>query len=308
MSNATIVDGVWPTMITPFDESGNIDWKALESLIDWYIDKGAAGLFAVCQSSEMFYLSLKERIALAHACVRMADGRVPVIASGHTAESIDDQIEEMKAMADTGVASVVLITNRFARHSESDDIFKKNMARFLSKMPQDIPLGFYECPYPYKRVLSIDLMRFAVTTGRFGFLKDTSCSMDSIRGKLRVASGTGIKLFNANSSTLLQSLKAGASGYSGVMANFHPDLYARLCNIWAHEIAVAEEIQDFLGLASVIENQLYPINAMYWLALEGLPIRLNSRRCDPHAFSESMRREVEQFRRTSLAFTVRFRA
>jgi 4-hydroxy-tetrahydrodipicolinate synthase len=292
-------------MITPFDDSAGIDWKALESLVDWYVAKGATGLFAVCQSSEMFFLSLRERVELARACVRLAGGRVPVIASGHTAESMYDQIDEVKAMADTGVAAVVLITNRFARRGEGEDVFKKNLERLLAAVSDDVLLGFYECPYPYKRVLTPELMRFAVSTGRFGFLKDTSCSMESIRGKIEATADTGFKLFNANAATLLQSLRAGASGYSGVMANFHPELYVRLCRTWRQNPAEAEELQDFLGFASVMENQLYPVNAMHWLALEGLPIHLNSRRSDSRAFSESMRLEVEQFRRTSLAFSAR---
>ena len=54
-------DGLWPVMITPFTAEGEIDYASLERLIAWYEGHGAAGLFAACQSSEIFYLSLKER-------------------------------------------------------------------------------------------------------------------------------------------------------------------------------------------------------------------------------------------------------
>jgi 4-hydroxy-tetrahydrodipicolinate synthase len=64
---------------------------------------------------------------------------------------------------------------------------------------------------------------------------------------------------------------------------------------------------EFLGMASVIEYQLYPINAMYALELEGLPIRLHSRRADARQFSESMRLEVEQMMRLSHRFSERYR-
>ena len=47
------IDGIIPAMLTPFDDQGAIDWSSLEALIEWYLEKGAEGLFAVCQSSEM---------------------------------------------------------------------------------------------------------------------------------------------------------------------------------------------------------------------------------------------------------------
>jgi 4-hydroxy-tetrahydrodipicolinate synthase len=306
MNVRTIADGVWPTMITPFSPDGSIDYPTLEKLIDWYVERGVSGLFAVCQSSEMFYLSLKERLELARACVRASRGRVPVIASGHVAETVDDQVEEAKMMADTGVEAVVLIANRFARQHEGDDAFLRNLERFLSGMKDDVLLGFYECPAPYKRLISPKVMRFGVQTGRFGFLKDTSCRMADIAEKLRIAEGSNFKLFNANAATLLASLKAGAAGYSGIMTNFHADLYSWLCANWKAEPARAEELQAFLGFASMIEYQMYPVNAMYALSLEGLPFNVHSRRQDASRFTESMKLEIEQMMAVSRSYSARF--
>jgi 4-hydroxy-tetrahydrodipicolinate synthase len=249
----------------------------------------------------MFHLSLRERLDLARASVRFAAGRVPVIASGHVADAAEDQLEEARTMADTGIAALVLLTNRFARENEDDGVFVARLGRFLEGLRVDIPLGFYECPHPYKRLVSPELMRFCVGTGRFGFLKDTSCRLGDMRAKIDIARGSPFKLFNANAATLLASLRSGAAGYSGVMANFHPDLYARLCATWRSDPAGTEDLQDFLGLASALEYQLYPVNAMYALSLEGVPVRLASRRSDPGRFSESMRLEVEQTMRLSRA-------
>ena len=60
MNKVEFPGGVWPVMLTPFTEDGRIDYNALEHLVNWYIDKGCDGLFAVCQSSEMYYLTLEE--------------------------------------------------------------------------------------------------------------------------------------------------------------------------------------------------------------------------------------------------------
>ncbi|MEG1113335.1 MAG: dihydrodipicolinate synthase family protein, partial [Hafnia sp.] len=52
------INGIVPVMLTPFTADEQIDYPALERLIDWYLAKGVDALFAVCQSSEMQFLSL----------------------------------------------------------------------------------------------------------------------------------------------------------------------------------------------------------------------------------------------------------
>ena len=68
-------------MLTPFTEDGEVDYASLERLVEWYEENGAQGLFAACQSSEVFYLSLQERVRIAAFLKKRA--HVPVIASGH---------------------------------------------------------------------------------------------------------------------------------------------------------------------------------------------------------------------------------
>ncbi len=145
---------VWPTMVTPFKDDLTIDYEALEKLVEWYIERGVSGLFAVCQSSEMHQLSLRERVELSSGVMKFTTGRVPVISSGHISNSSEDQIEEIKAIAKTGVDAVILVTNLLAGESESDSVWKKRMEAILLEIPEDLRLGLYECPYPYKRILS----------------------------------------------------------------------------------------------------------------------------------------------------------
>ena len=128
--------GVWPVMLTPFTSEREVDYPALEKLVDWYIDNGVDGLFAVCQSSEMFYLTLEERVAIATCVLKAAAGRVPVIASGHVSDSLEEQIIEINAMAKTGVDAVILITNRLAKENESDDVWMENCKKILDNKIQ----------------------------------------------------------------------------------------------------------------------------------------------------------------------------
>lgn len=298
---AKIPSGVWPTMITPFTDSGAVDERALGELVAWYLSHGVNGLFAVCLSSEMFTLTLTERVALASAVVGFAAGRVPVIASGHTAVGLEAQAEEVQRMADTGVDAVVLLTNRLALPGESDDVWKSHATRLLEQIPEDILLGLYECPVPYKRVLSPELLAWCAETGRFVFLKDTCCDIALMRAKMEAASE--IRLFNANATTLLASLRDGAAGYSGVMANFHPQLYGWLCHNWASKPQQAEHLQAFLGAASLLELRGYPVSAKYALQLEGLPIQLYSRARPDVVLEAWHRRQIEQVQQLAHALT-----
>ena len=93
-------NGMWPVMLTPLQQNGDVDYPALEELINWYIKEGSAGLFAVCQSSEMFYLSKEEREELTRFIKKISNGRVPVISSGHISYSLHDQIQELNGIAE----------------------------------------------------------------------------------------------------------------------------------------------------------------------------------------------------------------
>ncbi len=289
----SIANGVWPTMITPYTEDNKIDYNAVERIIQWYDEQGVTGIFAVCQSSEMFFLDKKERLELAKFVVDHTPSHIGVIASGHVAPEVEDQIEEAKAIIDTGIQSYVFISNQFAKEGESDDVVRGNIERLIDNIPGD-SFGIYECPYPYKRIVTPENLKWCADTGRFTFLKDTCCDVDMLRAKINAVKGTSLKVFNANSATLLESLKMGAAGFSGVMANFHSDLYAWLCANFEKEPEKAKLVQDFVGFASVIECQCYPVNAKYHMNLEGVPMNIFSRSRDMAELTGSRKLEVEQ--------------
>jgi 4-hydroxy-tetrahydrodipicolinate synthase len=261
MTSSNKYSGVWPVMLTPFTDAGEIDWASLERLIDWYVAAGVSGLFANCQSSEMFFLSQKESVALTRFVLEKTAGRVPVVASGHTANAESQQIEQLHEIAETGVDSVILISNRLAPQSASDAVVLERIAALTEKVPGDFGLGIYECPYPYKRLLSDDVVKWCATSGRYTFIKDTCCDIDVIRRRLALTKGSSLNIANANTQTLIASLRAGASGYSGVMANYHPELYVWLCANHSTQPETADALARYLTTASLIENVDYPISA-----------------------------------------------
>lgn len=292
-------NGVWPVMLTPYTAQNKVDFASLERLIAWYEQQGVDGLFAVCQSSEMFFLSLEERVAVAKFVKRHA--AVPVIASGHISDSMEDQITELNRMAETGIDALVLISNRLAAQDEDDAVFLGRLERILKAVPEALPLGFYECPYPYKRLLSPEIARYMAGSGRFHFIKDTSCDVANMAEKLEVIRGSNVKLYNANTATLLETLRLGAAGYSGVMANFHPRLYTWLIENYHTRPEQAEYLQDALTMCSLIECRSYPVNAKYMMQLETIFETLVSRKDPDETLPELHRVEVRQLAALSKA-------
>ena len=297
----TIPDGVYPTMVTPFTEDNKIDYNAVEALIGWYAEKGVDGIFAICQSSEIFFLSFEERLELLRFVMKHTPKNISVVASGHVADDLSQQIEEAKAFVQEGIDAYVFISNRFAGEDESDSIFLKNMEKAVGEIGE-ISFGIYECPYPYKRIMTPSVLKELASTGRFTFLKDTCCDPQMINEKLSAVEGMGLKIYNANSASLLETLKMGCAGFSGVMANFHPEIYSWLCKNYDKEPEKAKQVQAFLGFASLAECQMYPVNAKYYLSLEGVPMGYACRSKDASGFTLSRRMEIEQMRDITIAF------
>lgn len=301
----SIPDGVYPTMVTPFTDDNKVDYDGVLKILDWYSNNGVDGIFAICQSSEIFFLSFEERLELLKFIMKNLPKGMSVVASGHTADDLDTQIYEANAFIDQGIDAYVFIANRFAKQDEGADIFLKNYEKMVSSIPE-IALGVYECPYPYKRLMSPEVLRQCALDGRLKFLKDTCCHIEEIKAKLKAVEGLGLKIYNANSATLLESLEAGCAGFSGIMGNFHPEIYSWLCKNYKTEPEKAKQVQAFLAFASLAECQYYPVNAKYHLGLCGVDIGYNARVKDASLFSESNKKEIDQMFVTEQIFKEAF--
>jgi 4-hydroxy-tetrahydrodipicolinate synthase len=284
--------GCWPTMITPFTEDNRVDFKAIKAMVEWYVERGSDGIFAVCQSSEMFFLSEREKLDIATAVREAAAGRIKVIASGHTADDPAKQIDELGRMAQTGVDAVVLVSNRLARENEGEEVFRASADRIFAQLP-DVTFGMYECPYPYRRLCSDDFLADCAAKGRMVFLKDVSCANEILNKRVGIVKGSKLSLFNANTSTLLDSLIAGYDGYNGVMANFHIDLYKWMYTHFAKEPKLAREVSDFLTVSAIVEMRTYPTCAKYHMNATGIPMSLVTRSKNAADFNENAVHEVE---------------
>lgn len=262
-------------MITPYKKNGEVDYKAAAAVASWYEKKGCQGIFAACLSSEIYFLTEEERLQLIEVTMNNVSSDTHVVASGHctsSSEDFDASLRELRRVADRGVKAVVLIACKLAGENDSEDAAVNNALRIADAMP-GVELGVYEAPNPYHRLFSANGLKKLADSGRFVFFKDTCCDPDMLREKLDAVQGTRLKLFNANSATLLDSMKHGAAGLSGVMCNYHPEMYVKLDKLFRKgKLDEAQRVQNFLGMASLVQYQMYPLNAKYYLQLAGLPI------------------------------------
>ncbi|WP_346826467.1 dihydrodipicolinate synthase family protein [Serratia inhibens] len=255
------IEGIVPVMLTPFTARNEIDYPGLARLIDWYLQRGVDALFAVCQSSEMQFLSLAERVELARFVVQRVEGRVPVIASGHISDALEQQIEELQAMAQTGIDALVLVTNHLDPQRQGSAAFFATLDSLLAALPASMPLGLYECPAPYRRLLSDEELSYCANSGRFVVLKDVSCCLPTVTRRVALTAGTPLNIINANAAIAWPAMQAGSKGFSGVFTNFHPELYHWLYHHGAQRPELAQELATFLSLAAVTETLGYPKNA-----------------------------------------------
>lgn len=281
-------------MLTPFLSNGNIDFPALTQLTEIYLQAGSSGLFANCLSSEMFELTDKERIQVIKHVIKVVNGAVPVVATGTFGEPISKQADFVKAISDTGVEAVIAITSLLANEEESDEIFNDRVFELLHQT-DEIPMGFYECPVPYKRVLKPQQLADFVATGRVIYHKDTSLDLIQIKEKLKLTDGHAFGLYDAYMVHAVESLKAGTAGLSCIQGNYFPELIVWLCDHYNdnHLKDDVAAVQHFLMENMDVMHNVYPVVSKYFLQKRGLNISTFTRR-NVGAFTSDVAKELEK--------------
>jgi 4-hydroxy-tetrahydrodipicolinate synthase len=284
-----------PVMLTPFKENGKIDFDGLASLTELYLRAGVKGLFANCQSSEMFQLSNDERLAIIRHAVKIAKGKVPIVAVGNFGKTIQEQADFIHKVNDTGVRAVIVVTGIIAGEDESNEVFDERMFE-LFKLTDSIPLGFYECPEPYKRVLTAEQLGKFVNTGRIIYHKDTCLDSSLIKQKIKTTNAfPSFGLYDAYAVNALSSLEAGAAGLSCIQGNFFPEMLVWLCAHWNDKDRKADvtKAQQFLTDHMTEMHEAYPVVAKYYLHKKGLNISTFTR-AKTDEFTREMKEKVDR--------------
>ena len=280
---------VWPVPPTPFTKDNQIDEAAVEALVEFYITAGVEGLFIAAYSGEVFELTHAERLALSRQVVRLAAGRLRVVASGNVADDLESQVHQLQELADTGLDTVVVLLSTLPRpdHLRED-------SRVIADRVSG-PLGVYECPLPEHRLLSAQDVAALAATGRFVFLKETSRDRAIYQAKLAAAHGTPLQSLQANFGQLPMSLADGGPGFCGIVANVFPELVNAYCNDRTLSEDARGRLHAVLNEAlGCITRRHYPASLKYVLQRRGLPMNDHSRMASGVAVDDEDRRFLDE--------------
>ncbi|ASJ70740.1 dihydrodipicolinate synthase family protein [Granulosicoccus antarcticus] len=248
---------IWPPLLTPFNTVGDIDFEALDRLVDFYINQSVAGLLVTGLSAEPFTLSAEERAQVLSRVVSQVDGRVSIAAAIYPESTvIEDWLKCIAEVQDAGANTAVILASTLVPEEASDVSLLDKLRTIVDSSYGD--LGLYEAPLPYKRLLSLDAITFAADSGRFTFLKDTSQSTAIIEARLKAITDSPLQLFNAEMSSFRVSMQLGAHGFCGLMANIVPQLLGPVATEGGD---AGEELSLLLTIGDTALEKDYPASA-----------------------------------------------
>lgn len=281
---------IWPVPPVPFTDRLEVDSEALYALNEFYVAKGATGLFLLAFSGEGLELNTEQRLLVCRRSVEQLRGRMQVVVGGNFTGSLDEQIDRINRIAATGPDAVVLFLSTLPDGNRLiDDLLT------IAERTHDVPLGLYECPLPEHRLLTPAEVGLLAESGRFVFMKETSRDRVQFRAKLRATAGSPLKLYQANFGQLPMSLEDGARGFCGIVASVFPELVNRYCNDSSLSARTRERLYDTLraGLEAATLAP-YPASLKYALKLRGLSMNSHSLMQGGEPINGSVQQSIER--------------
>lgn len=216
--------GIFPALITPFDEQGKVNEKALEQIIRLHLSQGVKGFYITGSTAECHLLTLEERMRVAEIARQLTKGKAIII------EHIGSMSTDFSAMlarhaADIGVDALSAIPPFFYKYS-----FDEILSHYETILAQtDLPMIIYNFPALTGVHFSIaEYERFAQNSKIAG-VKYTSLDLcNLLQIKTHVPRFT---VYNGHDETLLGGLSMGADGAIGSTYNFY---YPEIAKLAAH--------------------------------------------------------------------------
>jgi len=262
-------EGVFSLLLTPFLKNGAVDWSTYEKYVDWQLAKQPHGLFAVCGSSDMKWLTLEERLELARIAVKRA-GNVPVVATGNLLPDPADHRDEVRQMADTGVAAIVLVP------PPGMGTEQKRLGQHFAALAESAPCPVIVYEWPMVQPYLLDAGIYGGLVHQQGLIgiKDTTCTLEGITAKIEAAPESVV--YQANHPFMLDAIRKGARGIMAISTAANADL---VLDFWksavAGEAAAVEKHRTLVTLDNVLTHQGgYNATAKLLANLQGMKMEL----------------------------------
>ncbi|MBA2715421.1 MAG: 4-hydroxy-tetrahydrodipicolinate synthase, partial [Rubrobacteraceae bacterium] len=252
-------EGLMPALITPFDEEGELDLRAMEAVVERHIEAGVDGISALGSTGEFSHLDGDERRRFAEAIVEMIDGRVPLIVGVGTTGT-REAVDLARHAASIGANGVLSVSPYYWKVGE-EALFKHFVTVAESV---EIPTLVYNFPMLTGIDLSPTLLaRLARECPSIVGVKDTVKEYMHTVNVLNEVKPVrpDFAVLVGFEDQILPALLAGADGSICGLSNIAPELFVGLVRTF--------EVGD-LAEAARLHRRVLHLMAMYALSDPGL--------------------------------------
>lgn len=256
--------GSYAPVITPFLESGAVDYCSYERLVDFQIRKGSHGIVVNGTTAEPSVLSLEERKALLDLAIRTAAHRVPVVAAtGSQSHAETASLTEHASKA--GADALLIVTPYYIRPPQRGLVsYYKDLAGRT-----DLPILMYHIPGRTGVSVTLQsLEAIAATVPHFVGLKHAASDLALVSEAL-MRFGPEFRVFVGLEDLSLPMLALGACGMVNAVSNIAPGAVGRL-----YEAVASGNLKD----ARQMHYQLFELNGAVFFDTNPIPIKYMARR------------------------------
>ena len=224
------LQGSFVALVTPMSPDGELDFQALEALIEWHIDSGTDGIVAVGTTGESATVSVPEHIEIIKKTVSLARGRIPVIA-GTGANSTAEAIDLTQTAASIGADYALIVTPYYNKPNQ------EGLLQHFNKIADsvNIPQILYNVPSR----TACDLKPETVTSlanhpnivGIKEALDDKERLAELVSISQNIIDQKHFSVFSGDDPTFNMFMANGGDGVISVAANIIPKHIARICSL-----------------------------------------------------------------------------
>jgi len=222
-----VLKGSLVALVTPFYESGEVDYDSLKSLVQWHINEGTNGIVSVGTTGESATLNVKEHLEVIKKTVEYASGEIPIIA-GTGANSTQEAIDLTRESQVLGADYSLLVTPYYNKPTQEGLI--KHYEKIASEI--DIPQILYNVPTRTACDLipaSVDVLaQIPNIVGIKEAVDETKRIIELIEISKKHES---FSVYSGDDPTFYNSLTLGTSGVISVAANIIPKSIAKICEL-----------------------------------------------------------------------------
>lgn len=253
-----MISGSIVALVTPMEESGAIDWVALERLLEFHMENGTHGIVVVGTSGESPTLPIEEHTEIIKRVVHCVAGQIPVIAgtgANSTAEALSLTEQANKAGAD----ACLLVTPYYNKPTQEG--LYQHFKLIADRV--DIPQILYTVPGRTAVDLLPDTVDRLASHENIVGLKDATGDLNYGREVLGRCADR-IAIYSGDDASAMQLIMMGAKGDISVTANVAPRLMAQMC-----AAALAGEMQT----AAELNEQLSSLHRDLFLEANPIPVK-----------------------------------